>query len=135
MTEAKAPDLTPPNKKNPNPAATAVVGKNGAEKPPKAVKAPKDPNAPSKARTPRVDYGFSPDSVIRVAKEKEAKYRGHRKEWFDTLVKFDGQKVSAWFESCKERKDPPRGWLRFFVQDGSVSLEKPAVQTEAPKAA
>lgn len=104
MTEA--PSLTPPNK---------------AQKAPKAPK----PASEKKERAARKDYGFHADSVIRLT-DKEAKYRGQRKDYYDLLVKANGKKVSVFLDSAKDRKDPPRGWLRFFVDDGAATLEKPA---------
>lgn len=124
---ASVPDLTPPGKapkppKNTNGTdAKAVVPKEA--KAPKEPKAPKDPNAPPKERAPRTDYGFRADAVIAVNEEKGAKYRGHRKDWFDTVKAHVGKTVTEWVTATKkEGGDPPRGWLRFFVQDGSVTL-------------
>lgn len=125
MTEDKMPDLTPPSK-----AAKAPK----APKAPKAEKAPADPNAPKKERAPRQDYGFAKDATIAVVETEGKKYRGQRGEWFQSLVEFNGKTVGDWLESKKDSKDPPRGWLRFFVQDGSVTLSggtKPAA-TETP---
>lgn len=121
-------DLTPPAKPS------------KAEKAPKAPKAPKaekvakseaDPNAPKKERGPRQDYGFAKDAVIRITtdSEKPKGYRGQRKEWYDLLVAHDGKTVQEFLDAAKDRKDPPRGWLRFYVQDGAASLEKPVVAT------
>lgn len=130
MMNAKAPDLTPPGKNVP------LTKTEAAQVAQKEVKAPKEKKE-TKPRTPRTDYGFSLDSTIRIVKGegKENKYRGHRKEWYDSLVKFENQKVSAWADSRKDLKDPPRGWLRFFVQDGTVSLTRPpmaaATETKA----
>lgn len=76
---------------------------------------------PKVKRAPRQDYGFKPNAIITLT-GKETKYRGARKEWFDTVVKYQGQTVKAWDESHLNPKDSPRGWLRFFVQDGAVSL-------------
>lgn len=146
---ASVPDLTPPGKapkppKNSNgtdaPKA-AVVPKEA--KAPKVPKAPKDPNAPKKERAPRADYGFRSDAVISVNEEKGAKYRGHRKDWFETAKAHVGKTVQDWVTATKkEGGDPPRGWLRFFVQDGSVVLTggtvpapTPVKAPEVPKAA
>lgn len=113
MNEA-VPDLTPPTKLPKEPKA----------KKEKAVKAAKDPNAPAKARNPRKDYGYSEDAVIGVVADKDNAYRGKRKEWFDGLVAAQGQSVKAWAEGKGSDKDPARGWLRFFVQDGTISLTR-----------
>lgn len=126
MTDASL-DLTPPNK-------TKEPKAPKAKKEPKAPKEPKDPNAPAKPRGPRQDYGYSADSTIVIVKDKENKYRGARKAWFDSIVGFDGQLVKSWEESRKAEKDPPRGWLRFFVQDGTVSLNRPATPAAAEAA-
>lgn len=140
---AAVPDLTPPGK-----GAKAPKNTNGtdakAAAPPKEAKAakepkpPKDPNAPKKERAARSDYGYRADAVIAVNEEKGAKYRGHRKDWFETIKAHVGKTVGDWTTATKkEGGDAPRGWLRFFVQDGSVVLsggtlpEKKA--PEAPK--
>jgi hypothetical protein len=126
-------DLTPPGKKQPPKAAA-----NGPAPAAKKEAAPKDPNAPKKPRAPRTDYGFSPEATIGLNKEKAAKYRGQRLEWFNRISAFEGKKVAEFMtkyekaQTPKGSQDPPRGWVRFFVQDGTVTLTKPA---EAPKAA
>ena len=109
-------DLTPPAKSN--------GGKKVKEpKAPKEAKAPADPNAPKKERAPRQDYGYAPTSLIATT-GKENKYRGARKKWFDSLVAAAGKSVQEWGDAQKAagEKDPPRGWLRFFIQDGTISL-------------
>jgi hypothetical protein len=121
-------DLTPP-------------AKNGTKAPkapkaPKEAKAPADPNAPKKERAPRQNYGYAETSLITLT-GKENKYRGARKAWYDSIVAHAGKSVKDWGDAQKAagQKDPPRGWLRFFIQDGTVSLlavAAPAV--EAPKA-
>lgn len=103
-------DLTPP---------TSGTGRKARK--------PRDPSAPKKARGPRKDYGFAATSTIRVVPEKEAKFRGTRKGYFDSVVEFNGRTVADWVDANKgEGRDPPRGWLRFFVQEGYVTLEKAA---------
>lgn len=87
----------------------------------KRTKVAKDPNAPKKARAPRQNYGYNEASILTLS-GKDGKYRGSRKAWFDSIVAMQGQTVKAWEESRKAEKDPPRGWLRFFVQDGTVTL-------------
>lgn len=120
------PDLTPPGKNTKAPKTLAEAkgeDKPKKEKAPKAEKAPVDPNAPKKERAPRQDYGFKSDAVIAVVEEKGAKYRGQRKDWYDTVKAHVGKKVEEWITATKkDGGDPPRGWLRFFVQDGSVTL-------------
>jgi hypothetical protein len=116
------PDLTPPTK-------AAKAPKTPKEpKAPKAAKEPADPNAPKKERAPRTDYGYSKDAII-ATKEGETKYRGKRKEWYDSLVAANGKTVAEWEEGRKAagEKDPPRGWLRFFVQEETVTLSKATV--------
>lgn len=106
VTEAMPPSLTPPS----------------AEKPKRTRKA-KDPNAPVKERTPRKDYGYKADAVISLVEGKEIKYReGNRLNWYNSVKEFAGKTVKEWEETRKGEKDPPRGWLRFFVQDGAVTL-------------
>lgn len=121
-------DLTPPTKKvvpGPVGAKAATAGNGGT------AKAPKDPNAPKKPRAARADYGFSPDSLIHIVKDKDNKYRGQRLDWFNRIKEHDGKKVAEFmtkFEKSQTSKgtaDPPRGWVRFFVQDGTVTLSKP----------
>lgn len=148
---AAAPDLTPPGKGpkgTKTPAAVAngtltppVVNTDGkTAKAPKAAKAPADPNAPKKERAARTDYGYRANAVISVNEEKGAKYRGHRKDWFETAKAHVGKTVAEWATATKkEGGDPPRGWLRFFVQDGSVILTGgtdpvPAAKVEAKPA-
>ncbi len=115
-------DLTPPSKK----AEKAPK----AAKAPKAEKAPADPNAPKKERAPRQNYGYADNSVIGLT-GKENKYRGARKAWFDSVVPFNGKTVKEWEATRKNEKDPARGWLRFFVQDGAVVLKAPEVAKAA----
>lgn len=107
MTEAVAPSLTPPTKV-------------------RKARAPKDPNAPVKPRAPRTDYGFHPDAVIGLVEGKEIKYReGNRLNWYNSVKEYAGRSVKDWVDAKKGEKDAPRGWLRFFVQDGAVSLTRP----------
>lgn len=150
------PDLTPPGKsgKSDKPKTPKVVNTDGTEaktekvaKAPKAEKAPVDPNAPKAPRAARQDYGFRPDAVIAIVKDKDVtKLRGHRKAWHDKIAAFDGKKVSEFTEANKtDVKDPPRGWVRFFAQEGFISLiggtqvpdKKPAepTPTETPPTA
>jgi hypothetical protein len=113
MTEVQVPSLTPPTK---------------AKKERKA----KDPSAPAKPRAPRQNYGYRPDAVIELVAGKEIKYRdGNRKAWYDSIAPFAGRTVKEWEESRKGEKDAPRGWLRFFVQDGAVVLKAQEVAQAA----
>lgn len=115
-------DLTPPTKtkaakapKEPKPKKEKVV---------KAVPAATDEAGnplPKKERAPRADYGYSPTSLIQIVKDKDNAYRGKRKEWFDKLVAAEGKSAATFLEENKG-DDAPRGWLRFFVQDGTVTL-------------
>lgn len=122
-----APDLTPPDLTPPTKASAKP-------KKEKAVKEPKTETAggEKKERAPRQDYGFAPNAVIGV-KEGEVKYRGKRKEWYDSVASFAGKTVKEWTDHRKTEveNDPPRGWLRFFVQDGTVTLTKPAEEAAA----
>lgn len=123
---AAVPDLTPPGKPGKAPKTMAEFkgeDKPKKEKAPKVEKTPADPNAPKKERAPRTDYGFRPDAVIGLVEGKGDKYRGHRKDWFETVKAHVGKTVTEWVAATKkEGGDPPRGWLRFFVQDGAVTL-------------
>lgn len=74
-----------------------------------------------KPRNPRQDYGFKLEAVITTT-GKETKYRGKRLSWFESLKGFEGQTVKAFLDAYSDGKERPRGWLRFFVQDGAVAL-------------
>lgn len=99
--------------------------------------APAEGGEPStaKVRGPRQDYGYRKGAKI-VITDKEQKYHGQRLEWFETLVAFNGQSVDAWEESRKGTVNKkgtaqsPRGWLRFYVLDGTVALEAPAEEAQ-----
>lgn len=150
------PDLTPPGKSSKPPKSLAEA--KGEDKPkaekvakapkePKAEKPPGDPNAPKAPRAPRTDYGYRPDAVIGITTEKDtSKLRGQRKSWYDKIVSFNGKKVSDFTDANKENpKDPPRGWVRFFAQEGFITLsggtvpepkkEEPAKAADAPPTA
>jgi len=142
-------DLTPPTKRPVHHTEVASSVPTPPEKPVKAAKTPKepkpkkekapkaeaDPNAPKKPRAPRADYGFSPTAIIALVPEKAHKYRGSRLAWFQEISGFAGKPVSEFLEAKKNSEDPPRGWLRFFVQDGTIALEKPPVVEETPPTA
>lgn len=132
------PDLTPPGKSNKTPKAPPVVvtepavqKAEKAAKPVKEPKTPKDPNAPKAPRAPRADYGYRPDAMIHVVPTKDiSKLRGQRKAWYDKIVLFGGKKVSEFTDMYKENpKDPPRGWVRFFAQEGFITLSGGTVPT------
>ena len=74
-----------------------------------------------KARASRQDYGFAKDAVIKLT-DGEKTYRGKRLEMYEALKKSDGKTVEHYLENNKNEKDPPRGWLRFFVQNEAVTL-------------
>lgn len=87
-----------------------------------------DATTEKKTRKPRVDYGYAPTSRIRIVLEKDRNYRGHRKAWFESVAAANGMTVAEW-EACntlKSDKNPARGWLRFFAEDGTVALDKAA---------
>jgi hypothetical protein len=125
MTEVTAPSLTPPVKQPKASEAKASEAKAKAPKEAKA-KAPKEP----KVKRP---YKYSRDAIIRLVPDKEIKYRGQRAEWFEIVKAHDGKKVSEFNEAAKGRTNgkgvvqTPSGWLRFYVIDGAVTLELPAV--------
>lgn len=113
MTEAIAPDLTPPTKA-------------------KRARKEKDPNAPAKPRAPRQSYGYHSEATISLTNsEKAGKLRGSRLAWYDSIKAFDGKLVKEWEEARKGEKDPPRGWLRFMVQEGLITLSAPVVAQAA----
>ena len=98
-------------------------------KPPTSQKTSGGEQKEKKPRAPRQNYGFAPGAKIVVSQE-EKKYRGQRLEWYEALKAANGKTVEQFFEATKGRKDPARGWLRFFVQDGACSLSAPPA-TEA----
>jgi hypothetical protein len=119
MTEAMAPSLTPPGKAPKAPRA-------------KKEKVAKDPNAPVKPRAPRTNYGYHELATISIlTTEKAGKLRGHRLAWYQSIQPFAGKTVKDWEEDRKGEKDPPRGWLRFMVQEGLVGLESPPAVAQA----
>lgn len=133
------PDLTPPGKNTSKPKDVVAKAPNGTSAPkadakPKKEKPPVDPNAPKKERAARTDYGYRPDAVIGLATEKDVtKLRGQRKSWHDKIVSFNGKKVSEFLEANKQNeKDPPRGWVRFFAQEGFITLTGGTVPTPTP---
>lgn len=106
-----------------------------SEASPKATP-PKAGDAPKKPRAPRQDYGFAPDAVIKLT-DGEKSYRGKRKEMYEALKKSSGKTVQHFLDNNKNENDPPRGWLRFFVQNEACTLEggtPKAPASEAPKA-
>lgn len=113
------------------PTKAAKVAKTTAPKTPKA-------EGEKKPRAARQDYGYNKDATIRVAAQtedsKSKNYRGQRLDWYEKLKKSDGKPVSH-FEESNKGKDSPRGWLRFFVQDGAAALDQSTVPAEKPKAA
>lgn len=86
-----------------------------------------------KPRAPRKDYGFAPTSTIKLT-DGEKSYRGQRLEWYEVLKAHEGKTVADFLEASKDRKDPGRGWLRFFVQDEACTLT-PAPASEEQQAA
>ena len=95
---------------------------------------PEAADTEKKERAPRQDYGYKAGATITLTKDAaEKKYRGKRLEYFGALQKCDGKTVEA-FEKAAPDGDPPRGWLRFFVQDGAATLsggEAPAKKEKA----
>lgn len=87
------------------------------------------PAGDAKPRKPRVDYGYAPSSIIHIVQAKEGeepKFHGKRKEYYDLLCKHDGKTVNDFEGAWPDKNDPPRGWVRFFVQNGNVTLERVA---------
>lgn len=129
------------NSPNPVPPTKTKVASpqppSAAPTPPKAekvAKAPKDPNAPKVARGPRKNYGYHLDSKIELT-SKEHTFRGQRLEWFEALKAANGKTVKDFLEATKDKKDPGRGWLRFFVQEEAVILHAPPASPAAPSVA
>ena len=116
MPEANQGGQTPPKPK---------VSKAKAATKKASQKASSGSDKEKKPRAKRVDYGYAPTSIIRIDKEKAAKFTGQRKAHFDKLCEFDGKTVND-FEGAWDAKDSPRGWLRFYVQNGNATLEKVA---------
>ena len=103
--------------------------------PPKAEKAAppkaKKEGGEKKARAPRTDYGFAADATIRLT-DGEKTYRGKRGAMYEALKKSNGKPVQHFLDNNKNEKDPPRGWLRFFVQDEACTLHGGTKKEEAP---
>lgn len=98
----------------------------------KAQEAQAQEPAEKAARAVRQDYGFLPGAIITVV-EVENSYRGQRLSYYEALKKADGKTVEKFYELCPEG-DPPRGWLRFFVQDGAATLAGGSKAEPKPKA-
>ena len=110
-----------------------------ADKPKEKAEKPKtDKPKSDKPRAPRKDYGFKTGATIKITEDGTKKtYRGKRKEYFDRLLAADGKTVEEFTSACPEG-DPPRGWLRFFVQDGAAELsggKEPEPKPKEEKAA
>jgi hypothetical protein len=102
--------------------------------PPKAEKAAPPKKAASgekKERAPRQDYGFAADATIKLT-DGEKTYRGKRGAMYEQLKKSAGKPVQHFLDNNKNEKDPPRGWLRFFVQDEACNLEGGTKKEEVP---
>ena len=89
----------------------------GKKTPPKASK----PDGEKKPRAARQDYGFASDAKIELT-DGEKSYRGKRLEMYEALKKSKGKTVQHFLDNNKNEKDPPRGWLRFFVQNEACTL-------------
>ena len=87
-----------------------------------AAKPAKKDDGEKKARAPRQDYGFAKDAKIKLT-DGEKTYRGKRGEMYEALKKSNGKTVQHYLDNNKDEKDPPRGWLRFFVQNEACTLE------------
>jgi hypothetical protein len=111
----------------------------GTQAPPKKdkpAKAAKAEGGEKKPRAPRQDYGFAKDAKIALT-DGEKTYRGKRAEMYEALKKSNGKTVEHFLENNKNEKDPPRGWLRFFVQNEACTLSggTPPAKKEAKEAA
>ncbi len=120
------------------PAVPPAVKTKGPAKGKGKEKEAVDPNAPKKDRKPRKDYGYSKESVIELLAQPEDKkaYHGQRIEWYESVQKFNGKTCAEFVEARKAIKSPkgvvqnPASWLRFFVEDGVVKLNRPASAAE-----
>jgi hypothetical protein len=124
------PSITPPAVKTKT-DAPKNVGNSSKETKAKEAKAPEDPNAPKKERASRKDYGITNDGVITLTdKARDAKFRGKRAEFQELLLAHEGKTVAEFTEAGKS-KDTGKGgsaksWIRWFVQEGYATVEKPA---------
>ena len=90
--------------------------------PPKGDKTPpKKETGDKKPRAARQDYGFAKDAKISLT-DGDKTYRGKRLEMYEALKKSNGKTVAHYLDNNKNEKDPPRGWLRFFVQNEACTL-------------
>jgi len=131
------PNVVPPATKTKTDAPKTVtppgVKAEKVGKPPKVI----DPNAPKKERAPRKDVGIVKDGTIVVTEKlAEAKFRGKRAEYRELLQKFNGKKVSEFYEAGKA-KDTGKGgsaasWMRWFVVEGYATVTPPATPAVAP---
>jgi len=105
--------------------------------PPKGeTKTPKK-DGDKKPRAARQDYGFAKDAKI-VLTDGDKTYRGKRLAMYEALKKSNGKTVAHFLDNNKNEKDPPRGWLRFFIQNEAATLEggtPPAAAKKETKAA
>lgn len=67
---------------------------------------------------------------LSIAK-KDAKLRGARAKWFETLCKYDGKPAAEFLEATAKTPpslpksgvaEKPSGWLRYFVRSGLAQL-------------
>lgn len=117
--------------------AETQVPPKAAATPPKKERAADGEKKETKPRAPRQDYGFAQDAIIRLT-DGEKTYRGRRLEMYEALKKSNGKTVSHFLDNNKNEKDPPRGWLRFFVQNEACTLEggtKPQAKEAGAKSA
>tara|TARA_R110000765_G_C18844942_1_gene598385 strand:- start:416 stop:703 length:288 start_codon:yes stop_codon:yes gene_type:complete len=79
---------------------------------------------PKKPRATRQNYGIKKDAIIHLAdKASRIKYRGNRGLFFEYLKTCNGKTVEEFLrKATKDGGDPPRGWLRFFIQDKVCTL-------------
>lgn len=93
-----------------------------AQAPQKKAAPKKEASGEKKTRAPRQDYGFAKDAKIHLT-DGDKTYRGKRGEMYEALKKSNGKTVQHFLDNNKDEKDPPRGWLRFFVQNEACTLE------------
>tara|TARA_R110002020_G_scaffold58106_2_gene159504 strand:- start:6871 stop:7158 length:288 start_codon:yes stop_codon:yes gene_type:complete len=81
-------------------------------------------STPKKPRATRKNYGIKKDSIIRLTdKASQIKMRGNRGKFFDCLKTCNGKTVEEFLKKASvDGGDPPRGWIRFFIQEKICTL-------------
>src|SRR5688572_3208346 len=83
-----------------------------------------------------VKAGKAAPGLIKVLKG-DAKLRGARQAWYETLRKYDGKPAAEFLVACAEKPpslpksgvaEKPQGWLSWFVRSGIAQV---AVQQDS----